>query len=714
MKNFPSALIKQQSTKNGLGSNVSSTLKNIGSQVISDVLGNSNAKAFDNEFMRGYERPELDHLIDEYNIFEEKQSIIDIEKKINEPVNLKYNTQNGLSKNDNDVTFEDPFKFSSSIFSVINNYNYILAASAPNLYEVGHFEVDEKTEQITNVDLSVINTAISPSLFNPYAGVSITGFTENIPLIDRKVDKISNDTVKSGATDLSDGSIKLTNTIWSERNDLSDCSIKTLVEKSQGNPPELGLATYRYIDFMYCKDLGKIPNNRLITLRRFPVPVGDNIFRDAHPNNTDKLANKLLKGVPDIGRLITWFDNDDNKLENICRYNYHATWKEFTSEIQQQSRNERDDGLVTKLANFFSPQNNELVLKGFSGNTGIFGMAASAIGLKNVQGSNASQPYYDLQTLTNYDKNKIYEPQDRIWSTHKYEGRLEFSQEITLVFRYQLRSYSNINPRAALMDLIGNIQTVTYRRGSFWGGEIKMYGPQSNSSVFAKANAWIDKGFDTLGGIWTRLKGGDFTMESLQNWIESAINKSGEILKGAYNKAQEVTGGQGGNSGDNGSIDKEKIKNFAGQEMDKVEKLAKTYKWGSAMKGMLKNQLGRPQVYALNSLLTGEEVGPWHLTIGNPRNPIMSIGNLILDNAEVQHYGPLGIDDFPTELSVTVTLKHAMPRDSVGIQKMYTKGEGSIYKPMNLMNIDKYWKNDFAFGDVITDSDILKKNLSAL
>ena len=36
----------------------------------------------------------------------------------------------------------------------------------------------------------------------------------------------------------------------------------------------------------------------------------------------------------------------------------------------------------------------------------------------------------------------------------------------------------------------------------------------------------------------------------------------------------------------------------------------------SGVQGMIKNGLGRPAVYALDSLLTGDNVGLWHLTIG--------------------------------------------------------------------------------------------------
>jgi hypothetical protein len=89
--------------------------------------------------------------------------------------------------------------------------------------------------------------------------------------------------------------------------------------------------------------------------------------------------------------------------------------------------------------------------------------------------------------------------------------------------------------------------------------------------------------------------------------------------------------------------------------------------------------MGRPSVYAFDSLLSNDVVGTWHVTIGNPLNPIISMGNLIIDNVELTHSGPLGLDDFPTELSVVISLKHAMPRDSVDIQRMYTQGRTAIY-----------------------------------
>jgi hypothetical protein len=55
------------------------------------------------------------------------------------------------------------------------------------------------------------------------------------------------------------------------------------------------------------------------------------------------------------------------------------------------------------------------------------------------------------------------------------------------------------------------------------------------------------------------------------------------------------------------------------------------------------------------------------------------MGNLIITDCELKLNGPLGLDDFPTEINLTVTLKHATPRDSTDIQRMFTKGRHSIY-----------------------------------
>ena len=138
---------------------------------------------------------------------------------------------------------------------------------------------------------------------------------------------------------------------------------------------------------------------------------------------------------------------------------------------------------------------------------------------------------------------------------------------------------------------------------------------------------------------------------------------------------------------------KELVDNLRNNNTDLTKLATNIFNNGiDAVTGILQNHLGRPAIYQFNSILDGDLTGLWHLTVGNPLNPIMSIGNLIITKSEVQHYGPLGIDDFPTGLKVTVSLKHAQPRDSARIERMYTKGLGTIYQSLNsIKDINKVY-----------------------
>ena len=57
-----------------------------------------------------------------------------------------------------------------------------------------------------------------------------------------------------------------------------------------------------------------------------------------------------------------------------------------------------------------------------------------------------------------------------------------------------------------------------------------------------------------------------------------------------------------------------------------------------------------PWLTSAHALLTGDPVGDWHLTIGNPLNPIAMIGNLIVEDAEYEFSNELGPDDFPIKM----------------------------------------------------------------
>ena len=553
-----------------------------------------------------------------------------------------------------DYAVETPIHLDENAYNVINTYR--------GSYKNTANQLDGTADKEGNV--RVYQTIVSPSLFNPFYGINSAGISPGIPLLDNIADQTNISAIGvDGKT--KNNTIKLTA--------LDDCSIHNLVKLSNEKDSILGQARYKYSDFMYCRDVGKISNNHLITLRRFAAPVRDNIFQYT---GTDTQTSNEVPG--DIGRLITWFGTPENKLEDILKYSFHASWREMEAARQDLDSQENDTarGLTGGLVNLFNTEHAEGVEKGI--NASAFSML-----LKDDASEYDKGPYADNPAVNGrmFDKHKIYEPKDTVRSKYEYEGNLKFSQQFTLTFNYKLRGYDNINGKTAMLDLLGNILAVTYKKGKFWPGEQHIIGAPQNKQGWDKAIGMQNTAIAASGTFIGSLCNGG----SLSDAASSAMN----IIQGA---------------------DLGKDINQAAKDL--LNKL-KAGGLQSIFSGLMKNALGRPAVYAFDSLLTEGETGTWHVTIGNPLNPIASIGNLIIDgDVEITHGGPLGLDDFPTEITVKVPLKHAMPRDSVDIQRMFTKGRRAIYAEIvpDLTDPNKEEKYNYIMSNDSTSTALKNTN----
>ena len=425
----------------------------------------------------------------------------------------------------------------------------------------------------------------------------------------------------------------------------SDCSVKALVDASARG--EMGRAVYTYADFMFCKHLGRISNNYLITLRRFPQPSGD------HINFT--LENEYNEHLPDIGRLVTWMGTPGNDMANILKYSVKLPYEEMKADVQTAQWNgDNSGGFLGGIMNLGSNSYRQGMLNGSTGTMAISSITKALTPFGGTFADNLKSPP-DNSWAYHKDEHKVWGPVDTITSTYyrrgAEKGGIEFEQTIQLQFDYELRSFNSINPRAAFLDLLGNILAVTYTNASYWGGAVRGTGA-AQSNVFANLPIFHmkepltfagvqDAIFDTVGQIGAHFNNGN----SINN-LKDAMNAMGNLLKGA------LTGVTAG----------------------------------------LLNSLGRPQKNALNSMLNFAPTGMWHLMIGNPKHPIMSMGNMYLDGCTVEHYGPLGFDDFPTGIRVNVTLKHGMPRDNLKIEQMYMNGDYRIYQPLG-DRVYEAWEN---------------------
>jgi hypothetical protein len=70
---------------------------------------------------------------------------------------------------------------------------------------------------------------------------------------------------------------------------------------------------YRYTDFAFCKWWTKIPNNFLVTLRRYPFPVNDSV------SSGEEARGEIdAKGLNPVATMLTYLGEDTgNKISSI-------------------------------------------------------------------------------------------------------------------------------------------------------------------------------------------------------------------------------------------------------------------------------------------------------------------------------------------------------------------------------------------------------------
>ena len=425
-------------------------------------------------------------------------------------------------------------------------------------------------------------------------------------------------------------------------NTMSKCTIKDLVKASEAGT--LGREIYSYADFMYCKNLGKVSNNYMITLRRFPLPVDDYISTMGFTTSVRTNKSVRSKNAQPIGCMVTWMGTPGNDMNEILKYDFSMPFKEQQANWEQSNVSaDKNGGVLNAVANVFDSKYREQYASGMAGGS----MQTYFEQLGFHQGGN---PYSVSDFSSFQDSTKVYGPVDSIKSVYKRDsGGLQMSQSFTLTFDYELRSYNGINGKQAFLDLLSNILAVTYSTGTFWGGGYRGGGSHQNN-IFANLEI-----FKCKGGFTDFVEAFSNDVSTLGKQAGAVIDQNGGGWKGVVQTIKAALNSIGG-----------------------------------MLLGGALNQLGRPDKQAVNSLLSPAPVGFWHVTIGNPFHPIMSMGNMILKKTTIEHYGPLGLDDFPTGIRVKCELERGKPRDSRDIEKMYMHGNERIYYSMGPKIFDMY------------------------
>jgi len=484
------------------------------------------------------------------------------------------------------------------------------------------------------------------------------------------------------------------------------------------NNDRWGRTPYSYQDFVFCKYFGRIPNNRMITLRKYVAPTYDNLCWELMGSDVN---NKLETKFAPIATCVTYFGGDTgNNLADIFKIKSGLNWGKVKAEIWgvngdagTQNTGQGTESVIGAATGNFGDSTNNIfgdvfpTLGKISSKTlslaKFFGITKSPNAF-DEQAANAGQLFqglHDPNTNGPYS-NRIQGPLNRIDEVYKREVGIKFENNITLKFAYKAHPIGGINTKAVMLDIISNMLTMCSATAVFWGGGHRfmitpreypwtstigpgllkdMYNGRffgQNGAIRKALDGFIQAGGSSGSGGWnwdTALKAlGNLGMGVL-GVLSGAVNTllgslsgqlAGEMQNAANNLLQQMGGKTGGSQS---SFDK-------GKEMFTNVMANSQAVWRS---NALKQSV-LPSVQGMKSILIGAPVGNWHLTVGNPLNPIAVIGNLICEDVTFNFGQELGPDDFPDELEATVTLQHGMARDLDAIESMFNRGAGRIYQ----------------------------------
>jgi len=461
-----------------------------------------------------------------------------------------------------------------------------------------------------------------------------------------------------------------------ERESLSTRGNKSLIIGGASAP-------YYWKDFLYCKYYGSIPNNYMITLRRFPAPMRDNL------SIPDQLLASDLYGKQGAGRpvaqAVTWWGSDtNNSLKDVIGFQAGLKWDPKTQDDVKYQKGFDQGFFKSVLGRAFAGAAagagaGDLVARG--GDVLNLAVAATDGGRDEVTIPKINFALRDkMLTEGGPLSDFIFVSVDTVDKTWVRDRGLTFSEEpFQLDFHYELTSVGEVNTKAAMIDILGNLLAIGTNYGNFLTPDIR-YDNTFPAIGFPGGEEGLKAFYsDPIGWTKTAIKFlANPDAETMNDPQAQAFKESAATVEKSIAELQSVI-----------------------KQLDSND-LAELIEKDAAIGNILAFALADDFIQNIQlpvAIQTGAPTGEWHLVVGNPMNPIAMIGNVICEGVDIQFSEVLGPDDFPTELVATFTLRHGRNRERGEIESMFNRGDGRLYQS----TIPTYASNQSSFNQGLSD-----------
>ena len=415
----------------------------------------------------------------------------------------------------------------------------------------------------------------------------------------------------------------------------------------------------KYSDFLYHKDYGVYSNNRLAIVRRFPYGVENDLT--------------AVNQEP-ISTIVTWIPEN----EDMINFSFGESWKD--SETKDP---------VSLFDTIFKSGSGFSMQGGLSGLTnGIervipLGGVSEALQFELMKklGINSDASYNNLPTGN----------PNFIWGAKERElGGLKCNFEFNLKATYVQNFYKNVDPSIVFLDIINNILRFGSSESSFYitgaSGKVKEFMTAFNNGQWVKAAGILIGAF----------------VSAIQGLISGIRDKIGSLVDDRNKKAEEenkkIDDAKKALAGNTNPENKEKIDD-TNKNLDLKKKTvditSKLDGFGDLIKSSI-DKIGtiviakyRIQINSVINSMTGRPSTPWHITIGNPKKPVFSSGDMYIDNVSVKMGSVLSYNDLPSTIEISFTLRNAR---ALGIQEIFDRfntGGARQYQKINYINTKK-------------------------
>lgn len=422
----------------------------------------------------------------------------------------------------------------------------------------------------------------------------------------------------------------------------NDISTTGIIEYTQ----KISSMSLKYSDFAYLKNLGVYTNNRLIIARRFNSPVADDlttIISDISPSST------LVSWIPDNSEFIsTEFGEEWGEAD--------ASFKEILNEIGHDTM--MGDNKGKNLGDFLGGGANGTPLPGFT--EGLQYEVFHQLGMSELDASN----------IPVGNPNIIRQAKRRTTIDKDHPGSgLHCKFKIDMTVEYEQKFINGVDPTIVYYDIIANALAFGTSEAQFqfkgnvspqFDKFIDMLGSGDPVKLKQAMLQFVVAISKAIGNIGKELIASLDKLKSDSKKNQDALAKEDTPEKKAklqqdINNKQAIAGAD--------VIDGTKRKLFSYFITSFAENIG-----AKILQGMVSKY--KIRIMGVVNSLTGTPSAPWHVTIGNPRKPIFSSGDMLVTSVTITMGKLLAFNDLPASIKLKFTLESSR---NLGAQEIYKK-----------------------------------------